>query len=155
MAEFNSDDHYIYYCGKNFLRVRELKLRQSGPLQGRGEHSQSILCLSLVHYVSCLRTVISLGANGHTAQCLYYGNAFLRLYVNNYNCNKSCLETYFSRLVPLITQQQYISPREGARKQFSLANLVPNLSQDVCLGKGSGGFLTTLRYSFYLFSATS
>ena len=27
MAEFNSDDHYIYYCGKNFLRVRELKLR--------------------------------------------------------------------------------------------------------------------------------
>ena len=103
MAEFNSDDHYIYYCGKNSLRIKELKLRQSGPLQGRGEHSWSILCLSLVHSVSCLRTVLSLGADGHTAQCLYHGNAFLRLYVNNYNCNKSCLETYFSRLVPLIT----------------------------------------------------
>ena len=32
MAEFNSDDHYIYYCGKNSLRMRELKLKQSGPL---------------------------------------------------------------------------------------------------------------------------
>ena len=36
-----------------------------------------------------------------------YRNAFLRLYVNDYNCNKSCLGTYFSRLVPLVTQQQY------------------------------------------------
>ena len=38
---------------------------------------------------------------------------------------------------------------------FSLANLVPKLSQDVCLGKGSGGTLTVLRYSFYLFSAAN
>ena len=30
---------------------------------------------------------------------------------------------------------------------------MPKLSRDVCLGKGSGGTLTTLRYSFYLFSA--
>ena len=91
----------------------------------------------------------------HTAQHLTHGNAFFRLYVNNYNCDKSCLGTCSSRLVPLITQQQYISPREGAQNQFSLANLVPNLSQDVCLGKGSVGTLTTLRYSFYLFSAAS
>ena len=47
----------------------------------------------------------SSGANDHTAQCLAHGNAFLRLYINDYNCNKSCLETCFSRLVPLITQQ--------------------------------------------------
>ena len=32
MGEFNSDDHYIYYCGNNSLRMRELKLKQSGPL---------------------------------------------------------------------------------------------------------------------------
>ena len=31
---------------------------------------------------------------------------------------------------------------------FSLANLVPKLSQDVCLGKGSCRTLRTLRYSF-------
>ena len=38
-----------------------------------------------------------------------------------------------------ITQQQYISPRDIVWKLFSLANLVPKLSQDVCLGKVSGG----------------
>ena len=69
--------------------------------------------------------------------------------------NKSCLEICSSRLVPLITQQQYISSREVAQNLFSLANLVLKLSQDVCLGKGSDGTLTTLRYSFYLFSASS
>ena len=61
----------------------------------------------------------------------------------------------FSRLVPLITHQQYISTRDIAQNLFSLANLVPKLSQDVCLGKGSGGTLTNLRYSFYIFSAAS
>ena len=39
------------------------------------------------------------GTNDHTAQCLTHGNAFLRLYVD-YNCNKSCLGTCISRLVP-------------------------------------------------------
>ena len=38
---------------------------------------------------------------------------------------------------------------------FSLANPVPKLSQEVCLGKGSCGTLRTLRYYFYLFSAAS
>ena len=79
--------------------------------------------------------------------------AFLRLYDNAYN--KSCLEISFSRLVPLFTQQQYILPRKAAPNPFSLAILVLQLSQGVCLGKGSGGILTTLRYSFYLFSAAS
>ena len=81
--------------------------------------------------------------------------AFLRLYDNDYNCNKSFLGICFSRLVPLISQQQYISPREVAQNPFSLANLVLKLFQDVCLGKGSDRTLTTLRYSFYLFSAAS
>ena len=93
--------------------------------------------------------------NGHTAKCLTHGNSFLRHYVNDYNCYKSCLGTCFSILLPLITQQQYISPREDARNPFSLANLVLKLSQEVCLGKGSGGTVTTLRHSFHLSSATS
>ena len=80
---------------------------------------------------------------------------FLGSMLNDYNCNKSCLGTCFSRLVPLITQQQCNWPRDLALNRFSLANLVPKLSQDACLGKGSGGTLTTLRYSLYLFSAAS
>ena len=91
----------------------------------------------------------------YTAQCLTHGNAFLRLYVNDYNYNKSCLGTCISRLVPLITQQDYILPRDFVWNLFSLANLVPKLSQDECIGKGSGGTLTTLSYSFYLFSVAS
>ena len=93
--------------------------------------------------------------NDYTAQCLTHGNAFLRLYVNDYNYNKSCLGTCISRLVPLITQQDYILPRDIVWNLFSLANLVPKLSQDECLGKGPNGTLTTLRYSFYLCSAAS
>ena len=82
--------------------------------------------------------------------------SFLRLYVDDYNCNKSCLGTCFSRLVPPdYTAAVYVSPRDWAWDPFSLANLVPKLSLDVCLGKGSDGTLTTLRYSFYLFSAAS
>ena len=61
----------------------------------------------------------------------------------------------FLKTCTQITQQQYISPRDVVWKLFSLANFVPKLSQDVCLGKGSGRTLTTLRYSFYLFSAAS
>ena len=71
--------------------------------------------------------------------------------INKIVTNLAC----FSRLVPLITHQQYISPRDIAQNLFSLANLVPKLSQDVCLGKGYGGTLTNLRYSFYLLSAAS
>ena len=87
--------------------------------------------------------------NGHTAQCLTHGNAFLKLY--DYNFNKSCLRTCFSRCVTLITQQQYISPRDVLpQNPFSLANLVPKLPQDVYLGKGSGKrkALTTLSLFF-------
>ena len=38
-------------------------------------------------------------------------------------------------LVPLITQQQYILPRDVVWNLFSLANLVPKLSQNICLEK--------------------
>ena len=91
----------------------------------------------------------------HIQQNLSHGNAFLRLYGNDYNCNKSCLGTYISRLVPLLTQQQYILHRDIVWNLFSLANLVPKLTQDVCLGKGPNRPLTMLRYSFYLFSAAT
>ena len=140
------------------LPLKELKLRQAvqGPLRRRWMFSL-MLFLSLVQ--QCILPenwpFFRSWTKDHTAQHLTHGNAFLRLYVNDNNCDKSLLGTCSSRLVPLITQQQYISPREGARKQFSLANLVPNLSQDVCLGKGSMGTLITLKYSFYLFSADS
>ena len=99
--------------------------------------------------------------NDYTTQCFTHRNAFLRLYANDFNCNKSRLGTCFSRLFPLITQQQYISPREVVwnhspwQDLCSLANLVLKLSQEVCLGKGSGETLTTLRYCFNLFSAAS
>ena len=93
--------------------------------------------------------------NDYTVWCYTHGNAFLQLYVNDYNCNKYCLGTCISRLVALITQQWYILPRDIVWNLFSLANLVPKLSQDICLGKGPSGTLTTLRYSFYLFLAAS
>ena len=91
----------------------------------------------------------------YTAQCLTHGNAFLRLYVNDYNYNKSCLRTCISTLVPLITQQQNILPRDIIWNLFSLANFVPKLSPDECLEKGPNRTLTTLRYSFYLVSTTN
>ena len=54
------------------------------------------------------------GTNDHRAQSLTHGNAFLRLCVNDHNRNISCLETNFSRLVPLITQPTvYLSQRPG------------------------------------------
>ena len=74
--------------------------------------------------------------------------AFLRLYVNDYNCNKSCLGNCFSVTIHII--HKYV-----ARNLLLLANLVLKLSQDACLGRGSGRTFTTLRYSFYLFSAAS
>ena len=46
-------------------------------------------------------------------------------------------------------------PEKFAQNPFSLVNLVTQLSQDVCLWKGFGGTCTTLKCSFYLFSATS
>ena len=48
----------------------------------------------------------------------------------------------------------YISP-ETLPRTNSPWIILCQLFQDIFFGKGSGGTLTTLRYSFYLFSATS
>ena len=94
---------------------------------------------ALCNNVSYLRTGLSLGpgTNDHT-EYLTHGNAFLKLYVNDCNCNRSWLGICFSRLVSLINSNS-ISHSETLLELFSLANLVPKLSQDVCLGKVSGG----------------
>ena len=138
--------------------MKELKLKQTvqGPIK-RKQTFSLMLSLSLVQ--QCILPenwpLFRSRTNDYKAQCLTHGNAFLMLYVNDYNCNKSCLETCISRLVPLITQQQCSLPRDIIWNLFSLANFVSKLSPDVCLGKGPNRTLTTLRYSFYLFSATS
>ena len=134
--------------------MKELKLRQT--IQDSVRKRQTfplMLSLSLVQQCILLENwpFFRSRANDYTAQCLTHGNAFPRPYVNDFNYNKSFLGTYVSRLVPLITQQQYILPRDFVWNLFSLANLVPKLSQDVCLGKGSDGTLSTLWYYFYLF----
>ena len=136
--------------------MKELKLTQTVQVPIKRKQTFSLmLSLSLVQQRILPENwhFFSSRTNDYTAQCLTHGNAFLRLFVNDYN--KSCLGTCISRLVALITQQWSILPRDIVWNLFSLANLVPKLSQDVCLGKGSNGTLTTLRYSFYLFSAAS
>ena len=56
---------------------------------------------------------------------------------------------------PWLHSNSLSRPERDAWNPFSLANLVLKLSQQVCLGKGSGGTLTTLRHSFDLPSAAS
>ena len=119
--------------------MKELKLKQTvqGPIK-RKQTFSLMLSLSLVQ--QCLlpenRPFFRSRTNDYTAQCLTHWKAFLRLYVNDCNYNKSYLGTCISRLVPLIAQQQYILPRDVFWNLFSLANLVPKLSPDICLGKG-------------------
>ena len=55
----------------------------------------------------------------------------------------------------MITQQQYILPRDVVWNLFSLVNLVPKLSQEVCIRNEPNRTLTRLRYSFHLCSAAS
>ena len=138
--------------------MKELKLRQAvqGPVKRRQTFS-FMLSLSLVQ--QCILPenwpFLRSRTNDYTVWCYTHGNAFLQLYVNDYNCNKYCLGTCISRLVALITQQWYILPRDIVWNLFSLANLVPKLTLDICLGKEPNRTLTTLGYSFYLFSTTS
>ena len=83
------------------------------------------------------------------------GNVFLRFYVNSCNCNKFCLGTCFSRLQTCdYTATVYLAQR-SCLQPILPGYLVPKLSQNECLGKGSDGTLKTLRHSFYLFSAAS
>ena len=138
--------------------MKELKLTQTVQVPLKRKQTFSLmLSLSLVQQRILPENwhFFSSRTNDYTAQCLTHGNAFLRLYVNDYNCNKSCPGTCISRLVPLIAQQHYILPRDTIWNLFSLANLVPKLTLDICLGKEPNRTLTTLGYSFYLFSTTS
>ena len=84
-------------CGK----VKEFKLPQAvqGPLRRRWSFSL-ILSLSLVQECILPKNwpFFRSRTNDHTAQCPTHGNAFLRLFVNDYNCYKSCVGTCFSRL---------------------------------------------------------
>ena len=106
--------------------------------------------------VSCLRTDFSLGLElmitEHKVllmEMLFLGSVLMIIFVT-YLAWKPISRD----LSPWLHSQQYISPRDQAQKPASLVNLVPKLSQDVCLGKGSGGTLRTFRYPFYLFSVT-
>jgi len=82
-------------------------------------------------------------------EMLFLGYVLMIIIVTNLAGNlflKTCTPDY--------TATVYL-PRDVAQNVFSQDNLVPKLSQDVFLGKGSGGTLTILKYSFYLFSAAS
>ena len=76
-------------CGK----VEQFKLPQAvqGPLRRRW---------TLSHTLPKNWPFFRSRTNDHTAQCLTPGNAFLRLCVNDYNCNKSCWETVSQDLYP-------------------------------------------------------
>ena len=137
--------------------MKELKLTQTVQVPIKRKQTFSLmLSLSLVQQRILPENwhFFSSRTNDYTAQCLTHGNAFLRLYVNDYNCNKSCLGTCFSRLIPRLHSNS-ISHPEMLSGTCYLWLILCQLSQDVCLGKGSGGTLTMLRYSFYLFSAAS
>ena len=73
------------------------------------------------------------------------GTVFLRLYVNNYHCNETCLGPCFSATI-------YLTQKHTAHNTFLLASLVLKLSQDVCLGKGPNGTCTALKCGVFLFS---
>ena len=134
--------------------MKELKLRQGaqGPLKEEVSIFCSCFTETLCNNVSCPRTGHSLGPEFMITQhnVLLMEMFFLSSMLMICSCNKSCLGTCFSRLAPLIHSNSVSCP-ETLPGKFSLANLVQNLSQDVCLGKGSAGTLINLRYSFNLF----
>ena len=117
-------------------------------------HAHAFLKYTLCNNVSCLRTDLSLGLElmitEHKVllmEMLSWGSV-LTIIIVTYLAWKPISQD----LSPWLHSQQYTSPRGQAQKPISLVNLVPKLSQDICLGKGSSGTLTTSRYS-YLSSA--
>ena len=92
-------------------------------------------------------------ANEYRAQSLTHGNAFLGSILMIIIVTNLAWEPVSQDLHPW-WHSSSISHPDLAWKPFSLAKLVPKLSQDVCLGKGSGGILQTSR-SFHLFSTAS
>ena len=87
---------------------------------------------------------------------LNHGYGFLRLYVNDYNCSKSCLGTCFLISVAY-TATVCLTQRYSARNPFSSTNLGSMLSWDVPCGRRILVKLlqpcTVLKYSFYLLSS--
>ena len=135
--------------------VREGKLRQAapGPLRSRRTFSL-MLSLSLVHQCILSKNYLSLGPEGMVTlhkvllmELLCLGSKFMIIIVTSLaweSVSQDSTHDYTARV--------YLA-RRCCPEPFSLAKVVPKLSQDVCLGKGSGGTLTTLRSSSYLFSA--
>ena len=74
--------------------------------------------------------------NDHTAQCLAHGNTFLRFYVNDYNCNKSCLGTCFSRLIPRLHSNSVSSPETLPWTRSPWLILCQSYLRMYALGKG-------------------
>ena len=131
--------------------MKELKLRQAvqGPLRRRWTF-WIMPSLSLVQQCALPKNwpFFRSRTSDNTAQCptmetLFLGSMLMIIIVTNLAKE------------PVFSATLYLSQRHVARNPFSLANLVPKLSQDVCLGKGSNGSCTTLKCSFYLFSAAS
>ena len=89
------------------------------------------------------------GTNDHTVQCLtemlFLDSTLMIIIVTNL-----AWEPISQDLYPWLHSSNIILPRDLAWNPFSLVNLVP-VTSGRCLGKRSGGILTTLRYSFYLF----
>ena len=44
MGEFNSNDHYIYYCGQEFLRRNGMALTVNRRVQNEAEQSLTEFC---------------------------------------------------------------------------------------------------------------
>ena len=81
--------------------------------------------------------------------------AFLRVCVNYYNCNKSCLGTCFSRLILLITHNSVFCPETLPETCSYWLILYWSYLRMYALGKDVVELLQNLRYPFYLFSAAS
>ena len=45
MGEFNSDDHYIYYCGQESLRRNGVAIRSTKESEIQSQKRQNDLCL--------------------------------------------------------------------------------------------------------------
>ena len=88
-----------------------------------------------------LKWLRSSSSNAQTVQCLTHGNASIRLYVNNYNCNKSCLGNLFLKTcTPDDTATVYLTQRH-CRIHSPWLILCQNDLRMYVLGKGLGELL--------------
>ena len=102
-----------------------------------------------------LKWLRSSSSNAQTVQCLTHGNASIRLYVNNYNCNKSCLGNLFLKTcTPDDTATVYLTQRH-CRIHSPWLILCQNDFRMYVLGKGLGNSYNFEVFFFYLFSTVS